>query len=310
MASDCRATYDQGVACGVSNGAVHLTELVALRVLSICAAVCAAMAAVPTIASQFSEKPTEHSGKWAAIWLIASIAIFSQSWVVSLGAVFLIALPFVDHRAVHTLAAIIRGNDKYFDTLVQPLGSERREERVAKEISNTIPPVAEGLKKEAKVPQGSFRPSGPDEEVPVASIPQSEFTKAALDIEKRALDWFESSFNAPLYRSVRVTSQRGVVEVDGYSSIKKMCVEVKVLFFPGVVNSFVASAVGDGIRISETIPDCNVYLILVVRGLEHEGAVKEALGPYIDQSAAKNVRPIVMTFNQLGLEETFGQESV
>jgi hypothetical protein len=137
-----------------------------------------------------------------AILLVASLALYSDSFGTYFAAIFIVATAVTELEFLEKLAAIIRGSKEYFDykksqVPVDEAKAKAAEEMVAAEVPNALQATAT-----ADAAPGHLLPSG-------------DAASLGYTIEQLTLTYFERRLGNPIQRNVRFSTARAEVEFDG-----------------------------------------------------------------------------------------------
>ena len=149
-----------------------------------------------------------HCTRLFAIFLVAALACFANHGATYFASLFIIATAITELDFLQNLAAIIRGNDAYFNFKKESIPEKEIEESISKELNTAM----ELLKKEENLPKTISFPLEAD---------KLTNTQRYVIAEKLAFQSLEKRFNQPITQHVRFHGGGGyMTEFDGILETK------------------------------------------------------------------------------------------
>jgi len=146
-----------------------------------------------------------HSIKLLALFLVASLSLFSNHWTTYFASIFVIATAVTELEFLQNLAAIIRGNKDYFDYKKESLSSEQKTKKIEEEIQELESDSKQTTEEQLnihKVKSPAYASKRPD-------------LNRIYELETKALDKLEEYFGKKIERGLRIRDKINRIELDG-----------------------------------------------------------------------------------------------
>lgn len=238
----------------------------------------------------------------AAVLYLATFALFANHVTTYFAAIFIVATAVTEIEFLHILAAIIRGDKNYFEFRREFLTRDESMMRAdATSVSVASPETpSEGL------------PAGSPIQIPqdLAKVPSQVRKQLAFQIEDAALGWLEPRIGRPLQRYVRLSSERGSIELDGIAqrTERDKDIVVEVSWIPSGTLQLL-DVFPRAIELSSryqkiTKRDCEVIFLFVA---PTKGAISDRASDEFNDIIKESFidsRWMVVTYDELGIEAT------